>query len=101
MKKFFALVLLIALTAGMCFAYTTTNAYDRYGRKTGSYRQTYSGYNTYDKYGHKTGSVRKTYSGYNTYDKYGKKTGSYRVNSYGTTPKYDKYDDDFDVYEEY
>ena len=63
MKKLFSILLLF------CFMFLTANAseavnsYDQYGRKTGSYRETSTGYNSYDKYGSKTGSYRKTSSG--------------------------------------
>ena len=72
MKKFL-IVLLMWFFTNIAFAVTS---YDRYGQKTGSYKQTTSGYNSYDKYGSKTGSCKKTTSGYNKYDKYGQKIGS-------------------------
>ena len=65
MKKLFSILLLfcfIFLTANVSEA--VVNSYDRYGSKTGSYRETSSGYNSYDKFGSKTGSYRKTSSGY-------------------------------------
>ena len=77
MKKFLSILsifCLIVLTTATAEA--NVNSYDKYGRKTGSYRQTNSGYNTYNQYGQKTGSYRETSNGYNKYDKYGKKTGS-------------------------
>ena len=53
MKKLFSILLLF------CFMFLTANvseavtSYDKYGRKTGSYRETSSGYNSYDTYGSK------------------------------------------------
>ena len=80
MKKVLSILLLL------CFIFFTANiseaavnSYDRYGSKTGSYRETSSGFNSYDKYGSKTGSFKKDSSGRVTeYDKYGRKVGSYR-----------------------
>lgn len=69
MKKILVLLLMLFF-ANVAFA---VNSYDRYGQKTGSYKQTTSGYNSYDKYGSKTGSYKETSSGYNKYDKYGQK----------------------------
>lgn len=74
MKKLFSILLLFCcmfLTANISDA--AVNSYDRYGNKTGSYRETSTGFNSYDKYGSKTGSYRKTSNGYNSYDKYGSK----------------------------
>ena len=51
MKKILLAVMALGLlvsSVGVCYA--DYNSYDRYGSKTGSYRQTSSGYNTYDKY---------------------------------------------------
>lgn len=55
MKKFLVLLLMLFF-ANVAFA---VNSYDRYGQKTGSYKETSSGYNKYDKYSQKTGSYRK------------------------------------------
>ena len=74
MKKIL-IILIMLLFVNVAFA---VNSYDRYGQKTGSYKQTTSGYNSYDRYGSKTGSYKETSSGYNKYDKYGQKTGSYK-----------------------
>ena len=79
MKKLFSILLLFAfllLTGNISDA--AVNSYDKYGRKTGSYRETPAGYNSYDKNGSKSGSYRKTVSGYNKYDRNGSKSGSYR-----------------------
>lgn len=72
MKKIILIIFAFLLTINT--AYCITNSYDKFGSKTGSYKETSSGYNSYDKYGSKTGSYKKTSSGYNSYDKYGSKT---------------------------
>ena len=59
MKKLFSILLLFCflfLTANISEA--AVNSYDQYGRKTGSYRETSSGFNSYDKYGRKVQSYR-------------------------------------------
>ena len=62
------------------------------GSKTGSYRETSSGYNAYDKYGRKTGSYKTGSNGVTTkYDRYGRKTGSFKKDSLGRVTEYDKY----------
>ena len=82
MKKLFILLIsLIFLTANG----TTINQYDKYGQKTGSYKQTTNGYNSYDKYGQKTGSYKTNGSTTVQYDKYGSKVGSFKTNSNGVT----------------
>ena len=76
MKKTLLTLLVLFMTASYSFA--ATNSYDRYGSKTGSYKQSGSTINHYDKYGSKTGSFKKDSSGRITeYDKYGRKVGSY------------------------
>ena len=52
MKKIFLILSIL-----LCFMLSTinvfgasVNSYDKYGTKTGSYRETSSGYNTYNKY---------------------------------------------------
>lgn len=70
MKKLLILFLLL-IFSNCAFA---VNSYDKYGNKTGSYKESSSRINSYDKYGSKTGSYKKTSSGYNSYDKYGNKT---------------------------
>src|SRR5574344_454606 len=93
-KTLLTLFLTISFTfttasVGLC---TTTNSYDKYGSKTGSYKQTSNGYNSYDKYGSKTGSYKTGSNGRTTsYDKYGNKTGSFKTDSSGRTTQYDKY----------
>ena len=67
MKKILSLILSLFLFSSICFA-GTVNSYDKYGAKSGSYKETSSGYNQYDKYGSKTGSYRETSNGYNSYD---------------------------------
>ena len=63
MKKLFSTLLLFGIIfLGANPSYSTTNAYDMYGRKTGSYKQTSNGYNSYNQYGQKTGSYRETSS---------------------------------------
>ena len=57
-----------------------------------AWKKTNSGYNTYDKYGKKTGSFKKTSSGkIIKYDKYGAKTGSFKKDFSGKITEYDKY----------
>lgn len=74
-KKLFLTLFILFVSINVCLA---KNTYNSYGQKTGSYKQTSSGYNSYDKYGSKIGSYKETSSGYNKYDKYGQKTGSYK-----------------------
>ena len=77
MKVVLICMVMYALT--LCVAYADVTSYDKYGQKTGSYRQTTSGYNSYDKYGQKTGSFRTDSLGRTVeYDKYGQKVNSYR-----------------------
>lgn len=61
MKKLLSLFVSLLLLAGYCFA-ATTNSYDKYGSKTGSYRTNGSTVTQYDKYSSKTGSYRQTSS---------------------------------------
>ena len=68
MKKLLSLLVSLFLLTGYCFA-ATTNSYDKYGSKIGSYRTNGSNVTQYYKYGSKTGSYRQTSSGYNSYDR--------------------------------
>ena len=78
MKKLLLLICTIFLSSAVCLA-GAISSYDKYGTKTGSYKETSSGYTTYDKYGQKTGSYKTDSSGRITeYDKYGQKVGSYK-----------------------
>ena len=52
-KKLFLTLFILFVSINVCLA---KNTYNSYGQKTGSYKQTSSGYNSYDKYGSKTGS---------------------------------------------
>ena len=79
------LIVFLFLTTNICES--AVNSYDQYGRKTGSYRETSSGFNSYDKYGTKTGSNGVT----TKYDQYGRKTGSFKKDSSGRITEYDKY----------
>ena len=64
-------LLLIATLVGFC---ATTAHYDKYGHKTGYYKQNGSTTVEYDKYGHKLGSYKTDSSGKTIkYDKYGHK----------------------------
>ena len=60
MKKLFSTLLLFGIIfLGANPSYSTTNAYDMYGRKTGSFKKDSSGRVTeYDKYGKKVGSYK-------------------------------------------
>lgn len=55
MKKFLAVIFSFLIFANVTFAATS---YDRYGQKTGSYRQSGSTINQYDRYGQRTGSFK-------------------------------------------
>ena len=70
MQKFILTVFTIFLTASFSLC-ATTNSYDKYGNKTGSYKNNNGTITQYDKYGSKTNSYRQTSNGYNSYDKYG------------------------------
>ena len=80
MKKVLLSILILSLSTSVVLGVTTTNSYDKYGRKTGSYKTYSNGVtNSYDKYGRKTGSYKQDSSGrIIQYDKYGRKVGSYR-----------------------
>ena len=86
MKKLFLalFVLCITVSYGLC---STMNSYDSYGRK-GSYRTNGNTTTSYDSYGRRTGTIRETSSGYNMYDSYGRKTSTVRKTSTG----YNTYD---------
>ena len=70
---------------------STTTKYNKYGQKEATYKKSGSTTTSYDKSGRKTGSYRTSGSTTTSYDKYGRKTGSYKTNSSGTTTSYDKY----------
>ena len=53
MRKILLFLFAFFIFAGCCFA-ATTNSYDKYGSKTGSFRTNGSTINQYDKYGSKT-----------------------------------------------
>lgn len=57
MRKILLFLFAFFIFAGCCFA-ATTNSYDKYGSKTGSFRTNGSTINQYDKYGRKVGSYR-------------------------------------------
>lgn len=79
MKKMLILLcmLILGITATPCLSKTITS-YDKYGRKTGSYKQTSSGYVEYDKYNRTTGYYRQKNNSMVKYDKYGKITRSFK-----------------------
>ena len=66
MKRFLLtlFILFIAANIGFC----TTNSYDMFGQKTGSYSLRGTTINQYDKYGQRTGSFNQTSNGYNSAD---------------------------------
>ena len=119
MKKFIAVLIVMVVFTGMCFAKSTNTCnryypdtayakrygnkityYDKNGEKIGSHRFGANGSVTsYDKNGRKTGTckrdarIRTPYKRsskiINTYDRFGNKTGAYK--RYGnTTTYYDK-----------
>jgi hypothetical protein len=53
MKKLLASFLTLLFLSASVFA-GTVNSYDKYGRKTSSYRETSIGYESYDKYSSKS-----------------------------------------------
>lgn len=78
MNKFIILTLSLLIFTNISFA-ETINSYDRYGRRTGSYKTNGNTTIHYNKYGQKTGSFKTDYSGRTTqYDKYGRKVGSFK-----------------------
>jgi hypothetical protein len=79
MRKILLFLFAFFIFAGCCFA-TTTNSYDKYGTKTGSFKTNSNGVTTqYDKYCSKFGTFKTDSSGRTThYDKYGRKVGSSR-----------------------
>ena len=86
MKKFLLTLFILFISASIGFC-ATTNSYDKYGNRTGSFKSNSSGtVSSYDRYGNRTGSYRTNSSGTTTsYDRYGNRTGSYRTNSNGVT----------------
>lgn len=89
MKKFLTNLLLIVLFSGLSFG-TEVNIYDKYGRKTGSYKTSGSTITKYNKYGQKESFYNTNRNITDVYDSYGLKTGSYKTNG-NTTTKYNKY----------
>ena len=71
-------LILLFLFSDSCSA-VTTNSYDEYNSKTGSFRTNGNTITQYDKYGSKIGTFKTDSSGRTThYDKYGRKVGSYK-----------------------
>ena len=58
MKKFLLTLFILFLTASVGFC--ATNSYNKYGQRTGSYKQSGSTINHYNQYGQKTGSYKQT-----------------------------------------
>ena len=77
-KKMLILICAFTLLAPNCLSNTVTQ-YDKYGRATGSYRKTSSGYTEYDKYGRVNGYYKQDGKNMVKYDKYGKINYSYKL----------------------
>ena len=61
MKKIFLSFLIITFSFLACqVSEAKTTSYDKYGRKTGSYKTTGNTTTSYDRYGSKTASYKKT-----------------------------------------
>ncbi|MBR2387028.1 hypothetical protein IKA92_07025 [bacterium] len=55
MTRFFSILFLLFLTANLSEA---VNVYDEYGRRTGSFRESSTGFSKYDQYGRRVRTYR-------------------------------------------